>query len=70
MDMSQKAAAHTPEQLARIREAASKQNALLIEALDLVPRISDDEPMAPALAEWCRNARLLLARARGEEARR
>ena len=30
---------------------------LLTEALDLVPRISGDDPMAPALAEWCRKVR-------------
>lgn len=32
----------------------------LEESLDLVPRISDDDPMAPALAEWCRGVRALL----------
>ena len=34
----------------------------LTEALDLVPRISDDDPMAPALAQWCRGAKTVLER--------
>ena len=34
----------------------------LTEALDLVPRISDDDPMAPALAQWCRGAQTVLER--------
>lgn len=37
----------------------------LSEAMDLVPRISDDDPMAPALAEWCRGVRAALAKAKG-----
>lgn len=38
---------------------------LLVEALDMVPRISDDDPMAPALREWCREVRALTQYARG-----
>jgi hypothetical protein len=37
-----------------------RSTALLTEALDLVPRISDDDPMAPALAEWCGKVRAAL----------
>lgn len=44
----------------RLEEGAPQMQALLTEALDLVPRVSDDDPMAPALAEWCRRARALL----------
>jgi len=34
---------------------------LLLEALDLVPRMSDDDPMAPALADWCGRVRAALS---------
>ena len=34
---------------------------LLSEALDLVPRIDDNDPMGPALVEWCRKVRAALA---------
>lgn len=44
----------------RLEEGAPQMQALLTEALDLAPRVSDDDPMAPALAEWCRRARALL----------
>lgn len=30
---------------------------LIAEALDLIPRMSEDDPIAPALAEWCAKAR-------------
>jgi hypothetical protein len=53
------------EDAARLIEAAPEQNALLVEALDLVPRISDDDPMAPALAEWCKRVRIIIAKAKG-----
>lgn len=33
---------------------------LLSEALDLVPRISGDDPMAPALADWLRKVKAAL----------
>lgn len=33
--------------------AAPDMHALLTEALDLIPRMSEDDPVAPALAEWC-----------------
>ena len=46
---------------ARLIATAPDQNALLVEALDLVPRISDDDPMAPALAEWCRKVKSVLS---------
>jgi hypothetical protein len=52
---------------ARLIAASPDQNALLIEALDLLPRVSDDDPMAPALAEWCRRAREVVSRGRGEK---
>lgn len=39
------------------RKESLPLRALLVEALDLVPRISDDDPMAPALADWCRKVR-------------
>lgn len=41
---------------------------LLRDALDLVPRISGDDPMAPALADWCRQARAALRAAVQPEA--
>lgn len=44
----------------RLEEGAPQMQALLTEALDLAPRVSDDDPMAPALTEWCRRARALL----------
>lgn len=34
---------------------------LLDEAIDLVPRISDDDPMAPALADWVRKVRAAMS---------
>ena len=43
-------------------------NQLLRDALDLVPRISGDDPMAPALADWCRQARAALRAAVQPEA--
>lgn len=39
-------------------------HALLVEAIDLVPRVSDDDPMAPALAEWCERVKVAIAKAR------
>ena len=33
---------------------------LIDEARDLCPRMSDDDPIAPALADWCRRARAAL----------
>jgi hypothetical protein len=33
---------------------------LLAEAIDLVPRVSDDDPMVPALVEWLRKVRAAL----------
>lgn len=44
---------------ARLITAAPAQFALLDEALDLVPRMSDDDPIAPALVDWCRRVRTL-----------
>ncbi len=35
---------------------------LLLEALDLMPRINDDDPIAPSLAEWCRQVRAVIER--------
>jgi len=37
-----------------------EERELLAEALDLVPRISDDDPMATTLLDWCRRARAAL----------
>lgn len=34
----------------------------LRESTDLVPRISGDDPMGPALADWLRNVRSVLAK--------
>lgn len=31
-------------------------HSLIVEALDLIPRMSDDDPIAPALRDWCRRA--------------
>ncbi len=54
---------HKAEQLAnaRLMAAAPALCDLLHEALDLVPRINDDDPMAPPLAEWLRRVRTTLA---------
>lgn len=52
---------------ARLIEAAPDQYDLLTEALDLVPRISDDDPMAAELFEWCRKARAAIAKTTGEK---
>jgi hypothetical protein len=49
---------------ARLIAAAPEQNALLVEALDLVPRISEDDPITPALAEWCRRVRAVIQKAK------
>lgn len=46
--------------LAALSREVEGQARLLRDALDLVPRISDDDPMAPALADWCRSARAAL----------
>lgn len=37
-----------------LEESAKAMHALLVQASDLVPRIREDEPMTPALAEWMR----------------
>lgn len=42
---------------------------LLDDALDLIPRMSDDDPIAPALADWCKKARALVRIVNGERAR-
>jgi hypothetical protein len=41
-------------------DARNPLAALVREALDLVPRMSDDDPIAPALAAWCTRARGLV----------
>lgn len=62
------------EVLAELREEAAaldfeaaegEMRALLGESLDLVPRMSDDDPIAPALADWCTRVRVALAKAGG-----
>lgn len=56
-----------PTKSERIAESAQQQRqqerALLVEALDLVPRMSDDDPIAPALADWCHKVRAAIAEA-------
>lgn len=44
----------------RLEKGAPQMQALLTEALDLVPRVSDDDPMSSALAEWCQRVRASL----------
>lgn len=39
---------------------AEPARVLLEEALDLVPRMNDDDPIAPALADWCARVRSTL----------
>lgn len=59
---------YTPDTLranARLMASAPEQHNLLNEALDLVPRMSEDDPIAPALAEWCQRVRAVVAKARG-----
>ena len=48
---------------ARLIATAPEQHDLLIEAVDLVPRINDKDPMAPVLADWCRKARAAIKKA-------
>lgn len=48
---------------AKLMAAAPTQHELLVEALDLVPRMRDDDPIAPALADWCRKVRAAIAEA-------
>lgn len=50
---------------ARLIATAPEQHNLLTEALDLVPRMSEDDPIAPALAEWCQRVRTVVAKAKG-----
>lgn len=52
---------------ARLIALAPDLATLVVEALDLVPRISDDEPMATTLLDWCRRARTAIAKAAGVE---
>ena len=40
-----------------LRARLAECERLLRESLDLVPRISDDDAMVPALAHWCRQVR-------------
>lgn len=47
-------------QLGLAADARDQFAALLREALDLVPRVDDDDPMVPALLEWCRRVRDVL----------
>lgn len=48
------------ESTAKLIAAAPAMHELLTEALDLVPRISEEELIAPALADWCRNVRAVI----------
>ena len=41
-------------------DAVGQMVDLLIEVDDLLPRISGDDPMAPALADWLRRVRAVL----------
>lgn len=45
------------------RPAGVVTDDLIDRALDLLPRVNDDDPIAPALAEWCDDAKRILAAA-------
>ena len=47
--------------MTRFEGIARSSFALLREAEDLVPRISEDDPMATALAEWMKRVKDLMA---------
>lgn len=51
---------------ARLIAESPAMLASLTEAIDLVPRISEDDPMSPALAEWCRGIKAIVARIEGK----
>jgi hypothetical protein len=57
------------EAVANLAEAAPGQNALLIEALDLVPRINKADPMSAALEDWCNKVRACIAKTINPEAK-
>lgn len=38
---------------------------LITEALDLIPRMNESDPIVMSLAEWCRKARQVQAKAKG-----
>lgn len=57
------------ESNARLIAAAPDLLALLQEADDLLPRVSEDDPIASALADWMRKARAAIARATAEQAK-
>jgi hypothetical protein len=44
----------------KLERQLTQARALLADALDLAPRMSDDDPIAPALADWCWRARAAL----------
>lgn len=60
--------APTPQEMPRpdaakpLLMAAPELVTLIVNALDLAPRMNDDDPIAPALAEWCTQARAILER--------
>jgi hypothetical protein len=46
----------------RLIAAAPEQYALLMEAHDLMSRVSENDPMAAALGEWCMRARIVIVK--------
>jgi hypothetical protein len=49
-----------PRRRHELERQLTQARALLADALDLAPRMSDDDPIAPALADWCWRARAAL----------
>lgn len=56
----EKVAAFTQPPADWIIDAVARPFDLLIEVDDLLPRISGDDPMAPALADWLRRVRSIM----------
>lgn len=49
---------NTPADIrSELTRALEKAGGLLAEGIDLVPRVSDDDPMATTLLDWCRRVR-------------
>jgi hypothetical protein len=49
---------------ARLISTAPDMHALLVTALDLVPHMNADDPLVPALLDWCRDASAVLMKAK------
>ena len=55
----------TNEYWTKLEQDNARLREVLAVLLDLCPRMSDDDPVAPAIADACRVARAALAKAKG-----